>query len=302
MQKPSWFVRLLLTSWIAKLLGWSGASLATVGVHLTYEQNAPGAIADILIGLVLMATHALLSHLTLAHAADGASKTPLTVSPGTKALLFFALLSPFLLTGCITTVPAPFIDANPPLSDSDAKIVKACAGIEASCPAIRTTSSVGTSVGMYYGLKTPAQQIQIGSIINISSKNLISVLSGKLPTPSDITTELTSLKANASDFQVAANVESFSSVETSAYSSLYGQFQTWADNAKDPTVKAYVIKVAVEVVTAIAQGAQDATTQYATTVTTTSMIQDSGPYDRGPREYVLHPVACDDAGLVVYSF
>ena len=75
------FFQLILASWIAKLLGWSGAVLATVGVTVSYTKDAPLNIAQVIVGLLLMAVHALISHLTL-KTAHASSPTPLPPPAG----------------------------------------------------------------------------------------------------------------------------------------------------------------------------------------------------------------------------
>lgn len=72
---------LFLTAAVARLLGWCSAALATVGVHLTWEQYSPERIATIILGVGGMFLHRYLSkkNLTTAIASTPATSTTVIV-------------------------------------------------------------------------------------------------------------------------------------------------------------------------------------------------------------------------------
>ncbi len=155
MQKFTPFFQLVIASWVAKLLGWSGAILATVGVSVTYQQNAPAAIAQVIIGLIGMVAHAVLSHLTL-RAAHNSAPTP-SLPTGVKQALIaiaFVPLAALALSGCQTVNGVTTL--SPTAVSVLSSLQKASSALAASgaLPAGKTTDVVNDTSTISNALET----------------------------------------------------------------------------------------------------------------------------------------------------
>lgn len=295
MQKFIPFANLVIASWIARLLGWCGASLATFDITLSWTKDAPLHVAQLITGLLLMVANAVISHLNL-KAAHGASNTPILPPGVTKAAIAFAILLPFtaITTGCSTNTNLTTNAGQPSATvDNGNRIYPGATVTSANTSAgTKLTSISGTNIVL-----SPAPLLS--GTVPATFKNTVA---GQLAGDSKAYTQTVGNMAQTILPQIVAAAGSVAQL-TSLIQNTASDWGLSPTNASQRSTLTNIISIAGKV-------GSDATalTNYFTGVQTTGSTASTNTsfyipqHDPPDRFYVLKPVARDSAGELVYSF
>lgn len=183
-----------------------------------------------------------------------------------KHILISILISALAMSGC-ATAPTSYVDsstgATVPYNDTDKKILSACATIENSLVGIRAGSALATQLVLDNAVKQDATRARDGAYIWSVSSGIYTLTSKQLIAPSQLALQMKAYGANNDMIDSATDIAGLAQNFSGTYASIYNQLEDMASKATDPTVKATIAKTGLDVLHAIAGGAQDATAKYA---------------------------------------
>jgi hypothetical protein len=260
-----------------------GLDLCKMGfaaLGISASPNTPERMADFSIAFIITVAHWAISFYNTRKAVKIPSPTPTTIGGNSAgkslALIGLLLFASQFTTGCISvphTYTDPTTGATVTYSPTDYDILYSCATIENSLPEVRIGASVATKLILTNLVKQSSTQARDGAYIWSVSGGLYGLTSGNLITPSDLASRMTSFGANNSDIQSGTDIAGLMQNFSGVYTSVFNQLNEMASKTSNPNVKAVIVKTSIDLIHALAGGAQDATAQYAPSTSTTDALK-----------------------------
>lgn len=250
--------------------------LAALGISAS--PDTPERMASLSLAVAFTVAHWAVSFYNTRKAVTTPTGNTPTVGGGSKdsipsvaplILIGFILASAFTLTGCETTNPNPSVVTNSDgstetLSANDQKALQSVNAVESNLTIIRAGTAGAVELAFTIDPKLGSE---VGPQMWGVSHGTYTLATGTLVTPDQLVSSATTFTNSNSTAATVKTVGNALQTVKSLYTVYYQKLVAAQNTSSSTYVRSQIAKASVDLLSAIAGGVSDATTQYAPTPT-----------------------------------